>query len=234
MIASKDWLDVVGATALSAMYVIDAVLLVTWAKISRKAKIWTWVVFAALIHLMFMIALMGGFNPGALGKAPTPVLAFTVSVLIWALGWSLWPKFKQAVQSIQLAALIGVNSFRIGGIFFLLLWHTGRLSAPFAPFAGWGDITTGVFAVPLSIMAATGKMPSKWVLRSWNAFGALDLLNAITLAFLSVPKAPWRVFMEAPGTNVLGTLPWIGVPAILVPLYLMTHFAVWQRTKAIR
>jgi hypothetical protein len=226
-----DLLDVGSAIALSANCVIEAVLLVTWAKISRKAKIWTWVVFAALIHLSFIVALMDEFNPRVLDKVPTPLLACAISVLIWLLGWSFWPKFKQAVQSIPLAALIGVNSSRIAGVIFLLLWHAGRLSAPFALFAGWGDIITGVFAIPLSIMAATGRRPSKWAIWSWNKFGALELLNAITLGFLSVPNVPWRVFMATPGTDVLGTLPWIILPAILVPIYLMTHFAVWRRMK---
>jgi hypothetical protein len=40
------------------------------------------------------------------------------------------------------------------------------------------------------------------------------------------------VFTEAPGTAAMGTLPWVGIPALLVPVYLMTHLAIEAKLRA--
>lgn len=43
---------------------------------------------------------------------------------------------------------------------------------------------------------------------------------------LSVPGTAFRVFTEGPGTLVMGTLPWIFVPAMLVPVDLLVHVVI--------
>jgi len=111
-------------------------------------------------------------------------------------------------------------------VFFLLLYFDGRLSAPFAPVAAIGDIITGAIALLLLALLARGvKIPKLW-LGVWNAFGLLDLLTALALAMLSVPGTAFRVFTEGPGTLVMGTLPWIFVPAMLVPVDLLVHVVI--------
>src|SRR5438034_9701652 len=42
--------------------------------------------------------------------------------------------------------LIGVHTVRLLGISFIVLYAVGRLPAPFAPVAGWGDIFVGATA----------------------------------------------------------------------------------------
>jgi hypothetical protein len=48
----------------------------------------------------------------------------------------------------------------------------------------------------------------------------------------SAPGTPFRVFTEGPGTQVLATLPWIFVPAVLVPIDLLVHFAIAAKLKS--
>lgn len=225
---------VVAAMVLAAMYTINAVVLVGFAKATLRSKVFGWALLASWAALIIAIAALGGFEPGVLGVLPTPVVAFAVIVLAWLVGWYMWPRFRKAIESLPLTALIGVNALRLGGVFFLILWAQGQLSAPFAPLAGWGDIITAVAAVFLAI-AAAGFLPlSRKLLKAWNVFGAFDLIVAVTLAFFSVPGAPWRIFMDPPGTAIFGTLPWVGVATMLVPLYLMTHFVIWQKLRAVK
>ena len=73
----------------------------------------------------------------------------------------------------------------------------------------------------------------RWLLTAWIAFGTLDLIVAITLGALSAPGTPFRVFTEAPGTVAMGTLPWVGIPALLVPLYLMTLLTIAVRLRTV-
>ena len=75
-------------------------------------------------------------------------------------------------------------------------------------------------------------MLPRGLLTVWNAFGALDLIVAIILGALSAPGTPFHVFREAPGTVVMGTLPWVAVPTLLVPLYLMTHLTIAARVRS--
>jgi len=48
-------------------------------------------------------------------------------------------------------------------------------------------------------------------------------------ATLSVPGTVFRVFTEGPGTLVMGTLPWIFVPAMLVPVDLLVHVVIMTK-----
>ena len=113
-----------------------------------------------------------------------------------------------------------------------MLMAQGRLTAPFATSAGWGDIITGLAAIPLAVMAVSGRAPSKGVLIAWNAFGALDLFAAIVLGALSTPGTPFQVFTAEPGVAAMGTLPWVVVPTFLVPLYLLTHLTIAAQLRA--
>jgi hypothetical protein len=83
----------------------------------------------------------------------------------------------------------------------------------------------------LAMVAVGGKVPKLW-LGAWNAFGLLDLLTALTLATLSAPGTAFRIFTEGPGTLVMGTLPWIFVPAMLVPVDLLVHVVIIVRLKS--
>jgi hypothetical protein len=224
-------LDVIAAFCFGAMVAADVAILTSLAAVSLKSKLVASTTAAAWAAAMVVIAAMGGFGPGLLGPIPTPVLAFTTLVLGSLLAWLAWPAFKDALLSLPLAALVGVNAFRIGGVFFLLLFAEGRLSAPFAPSAGWGDIITGVAAIPIAAIAASRHNLPRRLLAAWNAFGAMDLVVAVTLAFLSAPGMPYRVFTEGAGTVVMTTLPWVLAATFLVPLYLLTHITIAARLR---
>jgi hypothetical protein len=227
-------LDVIAAIAFGAMVVTDLTILVSLMDVPFNWKIVASLLAAAWVAAIVAGAAMGGFSPGLLGPIPTPVLAFSALVVGSLVAWLVWPAFRNALLSVPLAALVGINSFRIGGVFFLVLFADRRLSAPFAPSAGWGDIITGIAAIPLAAMAASRRRVSRRLLAAWNAFGTLDLVVAVTLAFVSAPGTPFRIFTEGPGTVVMTTLPWVLVATFLVPLYLLTHFTIAVRLRSSR
>ena len=227
-------LDIIAALTIGAMFAVDVTVLVGLAAVSRRAKFGAFAIAAAWALTIVTIAAMGGFRAGLLGPVPAPVVAFGALVLASLIGWLMWPAFRRAMLSVPLAALVGINSFRIGGVFFLLLFGDGQLSSPFAQSAGWGDIITGIAAIPIAARAASSRSVSRGLLAAWNAFGALDLVIAVTLAFLSAPGPPYRVFMDPPGTVVMTTLPWTLVATLLVPLYLLTHFTIAARMRSSR
>ncbi len=221
--------DIIAALILGAIFTVDVIVLINMALITQRNKVIAYLVAFGWATAIVAIAALGGFAPDVIKPIPGPVLLFGI-VLLAAIGaWFLAPAFRRALLSIPISALVGINSMRILGVLFLLLHSQGRLSAPFAPSAGWGDIVTGLAAIPLAAMLALGKKPSKTVLASWNAFGALDLIVAVSLAFFSAAGSPYRIFMDGPGSAVLTTLPWLAVPTLLVPLYLICHLIIAAR-----
>jgi hypothetical protein len=128
-----------------------------------------------------------------------------------------------------LPALIAVHAIRIVGFLFLLLFAAGRLSAPFAPSAGWGDIVAGATAVPVAWALASRVPGARWLVVLWNSIGLLDLISAAGLGMTSAAGSPLQVFFDAPGSAVMATLPWAIIPVFLVPQLIVGHLAVYWR-----
>jgi hypothetical protein len=218
--------DIIAALVFGAMFTVDIAVLVGFASIQASTKVKAFAVAGGWAITVMTISAMGGFAPGSIGRFPAPLLAFSLVVATGALGWFLAPGFRNVMVSLPLGAVVGVNAFRIAGVFFLILFEQNRLAAPFGPVAGWGDIITGIAAIPIALVAAYDKPLPSWTLRVWNTFGALDLIVAITLAFLSAAGSPFQVFTDARGTEVLTTGPWIAAATLLVPLYLFSHLTI--------
>jgi hypothetical protein len=139
----------------------------------------------------------------------------------------------RARAAVPLPALIAAHAWRvIPGTYFLLLHGAGRLTAPFAPFAGSGDIVVGALAAPVAAMVYARTSGWRSAAALWNLLGLLDLLVALTLGITSAPDSPLRLFPAEPGSRVLSSLPWVLVPAYLVPLLILTHVEVFTRLAA--
>jgi hypothetical protein len=124
--------------------------------------------------------------------------------------------------------LVGVHTVRLLGISFIILYSAGRLPAPFAPFAGWGDIFVGATALPVAWVAyrrATSARPILWI---WNVVGLADLIAAIGLGVISSP-GPARLIFAEPSSAIMTTLPWLLIPGFLVPLLIAVHIGIFIR-----
>ncbi len=135
---------------------------------------------------------------------------------------------RERLLAASVPALVALHVVRLLGVSFVILHAQGRLSAPFAPSAGWGDIATGVLAVPVAWLVARGDRHARLALIGWNVLGTLDLVVAIALGATSAP-GPLRQFFAEPGTGIMTTVPWILVPCFLVPTLLAVHIALFWR-----
>lgn len=181
----------------------------------------------------FSLIVAGGatlfFNrQAALGTAWLGIAVLLPIVVAVVLAISL-PTFRRAIRAVPLPALIAVNAVRVAGILFVLLYAFDKLPAPFAPAAGYGDIITGASAPLVAWLAwrqAPGWRGAAWL---WNLFGAADLFVAIGLGVVSADGSPVQLIFATPNTSLMTSLPWILIPAFLVPLLMLTHIAVFDR-----
>jgi hypothetical protein len=224
-------LDVIGAIFATGYFSAEVGILVGLATGRPMVKLALFTAAAAWLSVLVAIVEAGALAPGILSPVPAGILPFVLLVGLLFAGWFAMPRFREALQSLPLSALIGVHAGRLGGLFFLLLYFDGRLSAPFAPVAAIGDMITGTIALVLAALLFLRMHVGKGWIGLWNAFGALDLVVAISLATLSAPGTPFRDFMEGPGTQAMTVLPWIFVPALLVPLDLLIHFVIAVRIR---
>jgi hypothetical protein len=224
-------LDIMGAIFATGLYATAVGVLIGLSPVHAVTRLAAFTAAAAWLGIIVAVAALGGLAPGVLGPIPANLLPFAGLLALLFGGWFLVPRFRSALLSVPLPALVAVHAGRLGGLFFLLLHADGRLSAPFAPAAGVGDMVTGGLAIPLAAMLMLGfEMRRTW-LGIWNAFGALDLVVAVSLGLLSAPGTPFRVFTEGPGTQAMTTVPWVLVPAMLVPIFLLVHFVIATKLR---
>lgn len=164
-----------------------------------------------------------GLGVAGLGAAVgLPIVALS----IFGLGTA---KGRAAIAAAPMAGLVGVQTVRVLGISFVLLHAMGRLPAPFAPIAGWGDIAVGAAAAPLALWLL--RRPERqtsaavWI---WNILGIIDLVAAVALGVTSSP-GPIRFFMSEPSAELMNNLPWIIIPCFLVPSLTFVHIATFYK-----
>ena len=220
-----DLLGAIGLTV-SAALLVGAIAAGTPG--SPAARMRLAAVLAGWFGIIVALAAVGVFDDRRGIGTPAIGLAVVLPVLTLASIGSR-ETMRSAVLAVPLAVLVGVNAVRVLGVFFLLLHATGRLAAPFAPVAGWGDILAGAAALPVS-WAILKQVPGwRSITLAWNAFGLADLAAAVALGVTSAEGSPVRVFFAEPGTAIMSGLPWVLVPAFLVPALMLTHLAVFYR-----
>ncbi len=196
---------------------------VATARTSTLARIVIGGVAGAWIGFAVAVTVAGAFDrPAAVG------LMFALPLVTVALLTRFSPQFRAAFDSIPSTYIIGANVFRVVGLFFLVLLAQGRLGGPFPYFAGIGDIITGLFALQIARLAQHAPLNHPRIL-AWNAFGMLDLINAVALGVLSRPGTVTQLIHAGVGSAAVGTLPWSLIPLVLVPTYLIGHAAIFAR-----
>ena len=164
--------------------------------------------------------------PGAAFSIFVPVLAGTALMVATSGGRAL-------VAGLSLAPIVALHITRFAGGGFLLLHDAGRLSDPFAFYAGWGDVLTAAAAIPTALVVARRREGWRTWLLAWNLLGFADFCSAIFFGVTSQPGSPLRLFFEPPGASVLIELPWRFIPSYFVPLFLLTHVALFLRLAGV-
>jgi len=212
-------LDFIGMVITAAVMVLFVNVLTTFMDISRVAKL----VLATVIGVWIGLAAAAagaGWLPIA---RPVPVVGLFVVVPLLATALATaWPAARKAMLSMPMSAMVAINIVRVFAVLFLMLAAEGRLTGPFPYSAAWGDIITGVVAVPVMWLLKDGAARHTTAIGAWNLFGTADLVLAIALGITSSDGSPLQIF-PGPGSDAMQHVPWSFVPTVLVPLWLILH-----------
>ncbi|EHP41644.1 hypothetical protein OR16_19131 [Cupriavidus basilensis OR16] len=224
-------IDLIGAVALGAASALVVFVYIHWLAFSNGRRgavagvIGAWFALVVACGATGVLGAAHGIGPAGLGIAVLlPLAVFSYfSMRTGMLG--------EALGAIPLPVLIGVHAMRLLGVFFVLLFWEGRLPAPFAPAAGWGDMLIGATALPVAYLAATRAPAWRTVTLVWNALGLFDLADAIALGAASAPGVPFGLGSQGANSDPMTMLPWILIPCFIVPLLAHSHLLIFQRLR---
>jgi hypothetical protein len=144
--------------------------------------------------------------------------SMVLGLIAWTLvfTWYVHPSLRKKTFVAAMRPLLLLNSFRYIGLMFLIPGVTAEaLDTRFAWPAAYGDL----FAALLALVALgalhvhrPGGFVAVWIFNIW---GLADLLNAVARGILFTPD------------GALGATFWI--PALIVPLLLVTHVCIFGR-----
>jgi hypothetical protein len=221
-------LDFIGTVVITTVIVVNLNAFIATVQVARQSRL----ILAIGVGLWIGIAVAVS-AVGFLAQAqPVPGIFVAVPIIIATIAVSRYPATRAALLSVPMPLLVGLNISRVFGAFFLILAAAGRLSGPFPYSAGWGDVITGAFALPAIWLALRVTPIGDRALAIWNAFGALDLIAAVTLGITSAPGSPLQLMHIGVGPSAILGLPWSLVPTVLVPFYLIVHGIIGLQLRA--
>jgi hypothetical protein len=139
-------LDFIGMVVTAALMMLVVNALITFMDTSRGVK----TTLAAVIGVWIGLAAAAAEAGWLTISRPVPVVGlFVVVPLLAAALAAAWPAAREAMLSMPMPVMVALNIVRVFAVLFLMLAAEGRLTGPFPYSAAWGDIITGVVAVPV-------------------------------------------------------------------------------------
>jgi hypothetical protein len=219
--------DILSTAELTVSASIAVVFLSLTMARTAGGRLTVLIALGAWFVVVVAIGATGALSPAGRGA---PALGLTVVLPIAALvgAYFALPSVRNAMTATPLPALIALHAIRLLGFAFIVLYAKGRLPAPFAPSAGWGDVFIGVTALPLAWAVTRFGARLRPLVFLWNAVGVVDLVVAVTLGPLSAP-GPLQVFVGPPDSSPMTSLPWLIIPGFLVPILFFIHVVFFLR-----
>jgi len=207
----------------------------TRAQLAVRRRVLTWSVVAAVLIVwlvtVWTLAARGVFTP-APNMPPVAQGGMIVAPIVLLVAAALTSLMRSeaiaaAIDAAPLWWLVTYQGYRVTGLIFVKLGADGFLPGFFALPAGIGDMLTGVLAMGAAI-ALWRKSPwAQTFAYGVNIFGVADLVNAITMALLSI------VWSDAASPLLMYPLPI--VPTFGVPLAFIVHaLSLWQLHRRAR
>jgi hypothetical protein len=184
-----------------------------------------WLAVMITLTLWFCViwngAINGVFRPGASPVPLVPVAIF-LPVIIGAPILLRSKRIGEVLDAMPPTWLVALQVYRVFGMTFLVGWLFGLIPGIFALPAGTGDVITGLVALPVAYMLASGDGQGRAEAVAWNVFGLLDFAVAISLGLITSPGPLQLIVPDVPNTTA-GVYPTVLIPAFAVPSSILLH-----------
>jgi hypothetical protein len=187
----------------------------------RNAWLAIMIPFTLWLALIWGAAINGAFRPGA---SPFPLLPLAIFLPV-IIGLPMLLRSKrmgQVLDAMPASWLVGLQVYRVLGGVFLVGWARNIVPGEFALPAGIGDVTTGLLALPVAILLASGSLEGRKAATAWNVFGLLDFTVAVGIGLMIAP-GPLQVIVPSIPNATGGIYPTVMIPAFAVPSSILLH-----------
>ena len=196
----------------------------SWSGKDRDRAFWSLTsVLFGWFAVALVTAILGAYHANSL-KTPTIQYALLTPIVLGVVLFWRWGLLRRVLEIIPNEWLVGVQLYRVLGGVFLVLYATEYIPGFFALPASIGDVLVGLFAPFVAAAYARGSNGAFASARRWNFAGITDLVVAVTTGFLSSPSRLQLVAFDRPN-NLITMFPLVMIPAFLVPLSVLLHFA---------
>lgn len=161
---------------------------------------------------------------------PPPFAGFVIAFVVLGVAAAFSPLGTRLVRGWSLAALVGVQAFRLPLELLMHRAHEEGVMPEQMSYSGWNfDIVTGTSALLLAVVLRWWHVP-RWVVLGWNVLGLALLVNVVTIAIVSTPIFRWF------GNDRLNTWvaypPFVWLPAVMVVVAWAGHLLVFRKLSA--
>lgn len=183
-----------------------------WLAVMITLTVWVAVIWSAAIN--------GAFQPGS-GLPLTP-LAIFLPVIVAGPIVLRSKRLGEVLDAMPPTWLVALQVYRVFGMTFLVGWLHGRIPGIFALPAGIGDVTTGLMALPVACMLASGAGRGRAGAVAWNVFGLFDFAIAVGIGVMTAPGPLQLIVPSVPNTTA-GVYPTVLIPTLAVPSSILLH-----------
>jgi uncharacterized membrane protein (DUF485 family) len=134
--------------------------------------------------------------------------------------------YKTILANAPLQSLVRLHSFRIIGVFFIILALHDALPKPFAIIAGLGDMLTAISSFFVANAIQQQKKYAKRLTFFWNLFGTIDILFTAVAANLLTKLS---IDNGSMGVDTLAVFPFCIIPAFAPPVILFLHWSIFKK-----
>lgn len=212
----------------------------TMTNVPRTNEARSMAYLAAGVLLVWFLIALGAAGSGFFRPAPgRPPMEFFVAIAIpvglYFLTFRVSAAFRSFIRNLDPVTLTMLQSWRVLGAVFMVLYFYDMLPGLFAFPAGLGDVAIGLSApfLVLKLLRNPGFAQSRGFV-IWNALGLFDFVVAVGSGTLASGAFAGFFPGDGPTTALMSTLPLSMIPGFIVPVYILLHISalIGARAKA--
>ena len=159
-------------------------------------------------------------------RTPPPIGMLVAAITALAFGMAYSPFGSRIASTMPLWVLVLVQAFRLPLEVAMHAMYVRGVMPVQMSYTGLNfDIVTGATAIPVALLAATGRAGPR-LIAAWNIVGLGLLVNVVTVAILATPR--FRYFGDD-HLNIWVTYPpFVWLPAVMVLAALAGHLLIFR------
>ncbi len=152
---------------------------------------------------------------------------FMIPPIFFVLALTMSRSVANWADKIDVTTATSLQSWRVMGFTFLILWALGELPLVFALLSGFGDVATGVYAAFATVKVGERKASWQVSARRVIYIGSVDFAVAVGTGLLSA-AGYLKLYEGEVSAHLMTAFPMVMFPVFVVPAFIILHILAWR------